>query len=468
MARRVGFLDNGQQDYTDGEDPFAQFDMSAFPQIDEAPQPQYQPQPDYQPQAQPQAQAPAMPEQPMIARPPADISLMPIPPVSRPNIPAPTSMLPAPPGFDGSKWNDPNNASIKYKAGHILASGGSIYDAAAAIGGQVTGKDTIFIPGDGEYDVFFDVGGLGQHPQWEPTGVSVGLQTYNPNARNWGNPAPAAGGSGGGASGAGGGSTAGLDAFMQSVLDQLAHMPQPSFESGGYAPPGSVQGMDNSNVIQIGQDPLSREITSLLMGMAQNSGQTPFGQDLEATLRGLIAGGGNLNQDRLNQRLIGARDTNAMAFRGQLADTRGALADRGLLSEPGIPQGSEALGVRRIAESLAPTYANSVRDIYVDESRASDARLSQALSLATGMASEQASNLLATVNSSTARQQMLSQIALQTLGQNIEWNKFLAQYGLDRDKLLNDIQSGRTAQVIQMLQMFLTAASLSRGGYVGN
>ena len=61
---------------------------------------------------------------------------------------------------------------------------------------------------------------------------------------------------------------------------------------------------------------------------------------------------------------------------------------------------------------------------------------------------------------------MLSDIALETLGKNMEWNKFLAEFGLKRDQALEMIQSGRLAQLLPLIQQYLNIASLTARGYV--
>ena len=94
-------------------------------------------------------------------------------------------------------------------------------------------------------------------------------------------------------------------------------------------------------------------------------------------------------------------------------------------------------------------------------------RLSQALSTAAGLSMEQSRNLLSTVDTLTERQQMLNDVALQTLDRNMEWNKFLAEYGLQRSQALEMVQTGRINQILPMLQQYLEGASLAAGGYIG-
>ena len=45
------------------------------------------------------------------------------------------------------------------------------------------------------------------------------------------------------------------------------------------------------------------------------------------------------------------------------------------------------------------------------------------------------------------------------------WNQFLAQYGLDRARVFEEIQNGRIGALLPLLQMYLTAATATSQGY---
>lgn len=144
------------------------------------------------------------------------------PPPTTPPPTTPTSSGPttAPLGFDQTKWNDPNHTTDKYKAGHILAAGGTIDDVLAALGSRYKkyGDDTIVDTQTGDIiDVWFDFdNATGQRrPQWTITG--------NVNVPN-----------GGGAPGGGGGLN-GLDA---SWLDNFGS------SHGSLYTPTAAPGMD--------------------------------------------------------------------------------------------------------------------------------------------------------------------------------------------------------------------------------
>lgn len=233
-----------------------------------------------------------------------------------------------------------------------------------------------------------------------------------------------------------------------------------------YGGPGSSGVYTNGPVQQVGQDPLSQLITGGLADFLLRGGRTPFGEDVESALRNRIGDDGFSDPD-LNARYESARELMSKARRTQTNDARAALADRGLLSEPGIPQGAEITAMRRIEENIAPEFSRAMRDIFTDESQRADARVLSSLQMAANLSQDQARTFLAGIGEGTARQTALAQLALQSLGQNMTWAQFLAEFGLKRDEVLNQLQSGRIDDVMGLLNAFLSLASLSRGGYVG-
>jgi hypothetical protein len=95
-----------------------------------------------------------------------------------------------------------------------------------------------------------------------------------------------------------------------------------------------------------------------------------------------------------------------------------------------------------------------------------ESRLQSAMSLATGMSQEQSRNVLATAATVNARQQMLSDVAIASLDRNMAFNEFLANYGLDRAKTLDAMQTGRIQAIVPLLDMYMRAAGMAGQGYV--
>lgn len=221
-----------------------------------------------------------------------------------------------------------------------------------------------------------------------------------------------------------------------------------------YGGPGGP-GITNGPLQQVGQDPLSFLITGALADFIGRGGSTAFGQDVQSALSEMING----KNPAINSRFESARELMSKGRRTQVNDARAELANRGLLSEPGIPQGAETGAIQRIEDNIAPEFARALRDIYTEET-------GSALQLATGMAADQARTFLAGLGEGTARQTALAGIALQQLSQNMAWSQFLAEFGLKRDQVLAQLQQGRTDDVMQLLNTFLSLTSLSRGGYV--
>lgn len=394
----------------------------------------------------------------------------------------------SPQDHQGVALGDPMNAKYALQQ-FLVQTGMDLGGNAQAIAQQLNAKygaaygdPNFFHAVDGETIMMPD----GQYVHAAPNGYGLAAGTYNPqNTREvfWGYTDDGSGGSGGGGTtsggggsttpsagssgsgGTGGGGTGGGIDFS-SLLAQLQGLmgPQPTGPAlpGGFNPNGAPI---TDGVNQVGNTPLDDLMTSALAGILQNGG-TPYSQSIETTLADLISRGGL--SPATERQLIGARDAEAGAFSGQLNDARAALAARGLGSVPGAGQGPEVTAIGRISDSLAPVYASAVSDI---ESHAIDVgndSVMQALQMATGMSAQDTNAILNAIGTGTARQTALSNIALQTLDRNIEWNKFLAEFGLERDQIAEQLAQGRITSLVPLLQMFLQLAGQSAQGYIGN
>lgn len=402
-----------------------------------------------------------IPEPPPVGTPPVPDTQHPPPP------PPPPPLPPPPPGFDATKWYDLAHKSPKYLAGRLLAQGKSIHDAAAAIGATVIDEDEIRLANGQIVDVYFNYQGQGTaQPQWlvifdplappppappPPAPAAPVAPPPPPEPPPAPPPAPAA-------------PPPAVPDVPQWILDlfgpggskQLPNVPVDQ-------PP--VEPFTDEFDVPVGDDPLSRLINSALAGLLTQGG-TPYGADVAATLGDLIGRGG-LSPD-VSAKLIEAREAAGRGFEGLLGEARGTLADLGQLSIPGVEQGGTNLAVSRIAERIAPEFAGAIRGIYDDALQRSDETLLQTLSLATGLSSDMARNVLAAAGTGTQRQQMLASIALETLSQNIQWTQFLAEFGLTQAQVAEQIRLGRLQALIPLLQLFLQGAGQAAGGFVGN
>ena len=172
--------------------------------------------------------------------------------------------------------------------------------------------------------------------------------------------------------------------------------------------------------------------------------QPPISEDDELTrainkkLIELIGGEGEYMR-----RYESAREKEALSFKAMMEDARAEMASRGFLGEPGNPSGEEANVIRRVTERVAPTFARETRDAYLDSQNF----------------------LLNAIGQGNARQQTLANIALGVLDRNIEWNKFLATYGLDRERLQHDIQNGNLDSLMPLIQAFIEYLKAAQQGY---
>lgn len=431
-----------------------------------------------QPQQQPPPQPSTPPTSPAFAPPMAPMLPPTPPPPAGTYTPNYGSYKPIA-GWDVSKLNDQASQSNKYRFGRWIQDKGydpawarqnlstivSDFNAQFGTTAKAIGDDTIDFGGPGWMIDVINAGGYWQwlvlNPEQQPPAPPPAPPLAPPPDAP---PTPPTGTAPGGTPPTGTLPTE-LPAWLLEFINSSSSStppPTPALPSG-IAPDEGPEPYDPSFDVDAGQDPLSQLITSALGGVMQTGG-TPYGQDVAATLGDLIGGGG-FTPDLAN-RLIGAREDAGQLFQGLWEDARGTLADMGQLSVPGIEQGGTNRALNRITETVGQQLGRTTRDIETDALTRSNENVMQALSLATGMSQSMAANVLQAAGSATERQQMLSQIAMQSLGQNMEWQQFLAQYGLDHAQLAEEIANGRIQMIIPLLQLFLKGAEQAAGGFV--
>ena len=100
------------------------------------------------------------------------------------------------------------------------------------------------------------------------------------------------------------------------------------------------------------------------------------------------------------------------------------------------------------------------------ESELADARLSNALQNLTGLAGEEAQNLLALADSQGRREEMVQQITLDYLNQTRQWAEFLSEYNLREAEVSAAIKQGRFQALINAFEAYLKMVGISAGGQV--
>ena len=253
-----------------------------------------------------------------------------------------------------------------------------------------------------------------------------------------------------------------------------------------------------------------RDLKQQYQGVIDEGGVQPL-TDLERetqeNLWELINRGGQipLDEQRRAMQIESARSPIDALRRAQLSQGQAAMAGRGTLG-----QGPETDYMQRVETRLAPMYAQAAQSIALEEAQAADDRYQTALQqlnqqalqgrisadqhaqqardLQSAMAMDiarrqddrlmtaiqtsadlttaQSANLVDAVNAMTGVQQMRTDSAIRVLDQNRLWNEFLATYGLDRAKTLNDMQQGRYLHLMPMIQQFMNMLQISTGGFV--
>ena len=276
--------------------------------------------------------------------------------------------------------------------------------------------------------------------------------------------------------------------------------------------PFTLPQMQTIGNIPVGDDPISNWFNSALLRMGQQGGrvptdlenqtgnalsqilnagggggalETPFGEGVQTELQNLITDYGAIPQDAQRAAIDfeQARSPLDAMREAQLSQGQAALADRNLLG-----QGPELEFMEQLEERLAPAYSAAGQRLITDQLDRADARYQAALDSGVNMAeaqaqrrearliptlqiasnqtAQQAQNMLDTVGTWTERQRMLGDLAIRNLDQNIDWSMFLAEFGLERDQIMELISSRRLEDIANLLNSNLPALSLLPQGMV--
>ena len=230
------------------------------------------------------------------------------------------------------------------------------------------------------------------------------------------------------------------------------------------------------------QEQLQQQILESALGQAGQ--QTAQQEQLEQTERLETMqqtgqyGLGHAEQGQQQQRFaisgqqqLGAQQDQAQDQRFQTAMQMGqALGlSREEMQTSRLGQAVQQAGTMSAQESNARQnrYIQSVmagEGITEQEARAQDQRMQMAVQTATGLDAQMVQNLLNTATTTTGRQQVLGNLAAKSLDQNMHWNQFLAQFGLDRTVAQHDIQNRRLDRILPLLEVYTrTMQGLGQG-----
>jgi len=101
----------------------------------------------------------------------------------------------------------------------------------------------------------------------------------------------------------------------------------------------------------------------------------------------------------------------------------------------------------------------------LDTARRQDDRLTNAINQSANITDSQSRNLVDTINATTGVQKMRNDAAIDVLDRNIQWNQFLAEYDLDRAKVIEMIDQNRFGEILPYLNAFLQAIQTGTVGW---
>ena len=226
--------------------------------------------------------------------------------------------------------------------------------------------------------------------------------------------------------------------------------------------------VDSPTAIDVPGINLNEDIDASLLSLMRGTDTSTLETD-DAIRRLLqeVQTGSPQAEARRTKRMLTATENAQLGQQGLMEQLRAQLGDAGLVGLPGAPQGMETAGARRVTERVAVPFSQAIRDIDIDESEQADVRQLNALQLATGWSSDKAQRVLQATAAGTDRQRIMSEIALETLQTNQAWNSFLAQFGLERERFMNDVRQGNLDRIGGIINSFQQYLSQLRGGYIG-
>lgn len=190
------------------------------------------------------------------------------------------------------------------------------------------------------------------------------------------------------------------------------------------------------------------------------TGQMTSSSEIMDALRRLFPNGA-FNQDIVNRRTENASAALRRQANQRKANNQAALAERGLIGD-----GPEGSMFGRVDEDIADRFADEVSGIYADESENADERMIQALQLASGISTADADRALGYLRANNDFSLGQGDLALGNFRAQNDYNLGLGQFGLDRDRLLADIDSSDMDRMVQILQLLLSGAGQSGRGHV--
>jgi len=177
-------------------------------------------------------------------------------------------------------------------------------------------------------------------------------------------------------------------------------------------------------------------------------GQSPLTGPINEGILSILKQGWGPDKNQLAKRYESARETIDRGRRSQMNNLSATLAERGLLGS-----GPEKTGLENIEANLAGQYSTALRDATLAEDEIASGRYMQALDAGLGSMAQD-----------TNAKKVMGELALGHLAQNRMWNQFLAQYGLDREKVMSDIQMGNIDRYTELIRLFFQyGAGLSQG-----
>ena len=239
----------------------------------------------------------------------------------------------------------------------------------------------------------------------------------------------------------------------------LSYEPDGSWKFNPRSPGVGGGGGEGGGPLIPGADsPLNTQLQSSMLEALQYGLNRDKFNTLWEAIMGNVEGLGGQHNKNLETLIEGTNKSR----NSQLKNIQAILADRGLLSEPGHTQGIESSSYANLEDSLGQQYATGLRDLQGREFE----QQNNLFQSASDLLNQENSAQLGVLNAASGHQAQLGQLTVQMLDQNRQWNTFLAQLGLDREKVMADIANGNISQWMNLIQAFIQTLGTAAQGQV--
>lgn len=218
----------------------------------------------------------------------------------------------------------------------------------------------------------------------------------------------------------------------------------------------------------VGQDPFSQLLTSGFADIIKNKGEpnTDFANTVRADIANTLNTGGKLPNDASTAQFEAARTQLEAAKNAELNSAMADLANRGLAPEGGTNGGGLVTAEDYIGRDLAPAMDTAIANYQINQANLQNQLFGQALGVGNAATTADQTAYENALSGGTNFQNVQTSLALRSLEDSNAFNEFVANYGLNRDEVMYNLQNQQNNTLLQALYQYFIGSSQSSGGHI--